>query len=241
VTAAACARTARPQAQATHPTPPPAPTVLFKKGIAHAKRGDLLRAEQYLAAAQVRGMPAGRVMPALLKVCIASGRLRVAQRYAVAFARRHPRDWRIRYLSAGLARALGDDEAALGTLREVTALAPQAAPPHFTLASLWQSAFFAPERAAHHYGRYLALAPHGRHAAQARAALEDLRAAGAPTARETHRVTEAQSADAAQPVTVGRPISKNHPAAQTPTAAPAGASDARPIHAPRHTARKRTP
>ena len=74
---AACAEgPARP----TSPTPGDAirnvpADELYRRGIALGHAGDLIRAEQYLAAAIDRGYPAEQALPPLLRVCVASSHM----------------------------------------------------------------------------------------------------------------------------------------------------------------------
>ncbi len=177
--AAACiALSACGAAASTHEGAPPADPVdhvraraLYEHGIAFAHAGDYVRAEEYIEAAIGRGYPERRAIPVLMRVCIASSRLREAVSYATPFLSEHPDDWPLRFLVASLELALGDAHRAQDDLQAVVQAAPDAPDPHFMLAVVLRDDLGKPDDARAEFRRYLALAPRGDHAMAARAAI----------------------------------------------------------------------
>lgn len=145
---------------------------LFAQGTAAAARGDSVRAEQYLTLARDRGYPAKRVLPALLKICLGSSRLRAALDYAEPHLRQHPEQDALRFLVANIHVGLGQPDEALAELGHLTDRNPQ-----FERAYLLRALLLA-ERdvtaAIEALRTYLDLAPRGEHAAEARGRLSEL-------------------------------------------------------------------
>ncbi|MCS6799506.1 MAG: tetratricopeptide repeat protein [Myxococcota bacterium] len=163
------------------PTPPPADPVmhldgreLLRRGVALASRGDLVRAEQYLVAAMQRGEPPERVLPVLLRVCIAASRLRAALDYATPHLERNPHDWALRLVVASIHLGLDRPQRARVELERVVAQVPDRPEGHYLLAVVLRDHAADLERARHHFERYLELAPQGPHAAEAVAAIQAL-------------------------------------------------------------------
>lgn len=185
---AACAEApARP----TSPTPGDAirnvpADELFRRGIALGHAGDLIRAEQYLAAAIDRGYPAEQALPPLLRVCVASSRLRAALSHAEPYLQKHPDAWSLRYLVASIHLGIGNMEAARTSLERVITDAPDQPDAYFLLGVVLRDGAGDRPGAARRFERYLELAPDGAHVSEARAALMALRqpppAAPAPPA-----------------------------------------------------------
>lgn len=144
---------------------------LFQRGLALANAGDLVRAEQYLAASIGRGADPERVLPPLMRVCVAASRLRAAIEYAKPYLDRHPDAWSLRYLVATLHLAIGEDSQARVELERVVREQPDQAAPHWTLAMMLRENAVDQEQARAHLERYLELEPQGVHAGDARAAL----------------------------------------------------------------------
>ena len=144
---------------------------LFTRGVELAQAGDLVRAEQYLATAIIRGYSESAVMPLLMRVCVAASRLRVALEYATGYLSRHPDDWALRYLVATIHNGLGDDSAAQRELEVVVELAPDEPNPRWELWVLLRENGSTSDASVTHLRRYLELAPDGTHARDARAAL----------------------------------------------------------------------
>lgn len=144
----------------------------FRQGLAAAERGDGVRAEQYLAMAREHGYPAERVLPALLKVCLASSRLRAALDYAEPYLRQHPDQDALRFLVANIHVGLGQHEDALAELDRLTTRNPRFNEAYFLRAALLFDHDAAAAIAA--LRSYLELAPQGVHAAEARSRLSEL-------------------------------------------------------------------
>jgi tetratricopeptide (TPR) repeat protein len=149
-----------------------APDELYRRGVALAQRGDLVRAEQYLAAALDRGFPKERGVPVLLRVCVASSRLSTALGYATPYLEEHPNDWSLRHLVATIHLGLGHADDARRELERVIADAPSQAEPHYLLGVVLRDELGEIDAAEPHFRRYLELAPDGRRADEVTRALE---------------------------------------------------------------------
>ena len=150
---------------------------LFRRGIALGRAGDLIRSEQYLAAAIDRGYPAEQALPLLLRVCVASSRLRAALSHAEPYLQRHPDAWSLRYLVASIQLGIGDMEEARSSLERVIADAPDQPDAYFLLGVVLRDGLGDRPGAASRFERYLQLAPNGAHVSEAKAALLALRQA----------------------------------------------------------------
>jgi tetratricopeptide (TPR) repeat protein len=150
---------------------------LFELGRLFAVRGDLMRAEQYLLAAGEAGFPRERVLPALINVFVRGSRYRDALAHAEPELARQPDNVRLRTLVASLELALDDDEAAQRQLERVVTEAPEEAFPHYLLGVFHRDRSRDAVRAGEHFARYLALAPDGPHAEEARAFARSVEAA----------------------------------------------------------------
>lgn len=144
---------------------------LEARGNELAQAGDHTRGEQYLWGALQRGAPPDRVLPRLLRVCIAGGRYRAATTYARGYLDAHPDAWALRHLIATIYVALGEPHTARAHLELVLTHNPRHAESEFTLGALLRDDLRAPAEADAHFRRYLALAPEGEHAGEARAGL----------------------------------------------------------------------
>jgi tetratricopeptide (TPR) repeat protein len=145
---------------------------LFQQGLLAAERGDGVRAEQYLSLARDRGYPAERVLPALLKVCLASSRLRAALDYAEPYLRQHPEQDALRFLVANIHAGLGQSELALAELERLLQNNAAFDQAYFLRGTL----LFDRDGggAIEALRAYLDLAPRGVHAAEARSRLSEL-------------------------------------------------------------------
>lgn len=166
-------------ASCAHAAPPSVPRdalaaeSLYRDGLARAEQGDLTRAEQYLASAhRMRGDR--RSLVALLGVCVRASRLRSALAYAEPYLRDHPDEVPLLGLVAALRLGLGELELAERALAALLARDEKSAEAHYMLARVLL-ARASPGRARRSFGRYLALAPDGAHAEEARAALRPAR------------------------------------------------------------------
>jgi tetratricopeptide (TPR) repeat protein len=140
---------------------------LFDRGLALARAGQLVRAEQYLSLAWARGFREEQALPVLLRVCLASSRLRTALGYAESRLARQPGDWPLRYLVASICLAIGDHIRAREELERVVAINPSFAPAHYLLGKVMRDAFADPRSASRSFAAYLKLAPLGEHADEA--------------------------------------------------------------------------
>jgi len=146
---------------------------LLSLAISHARSGDLLRAEQYLTAARQRGHDESMVVYWQVRVCVAGGRYRSAVGHAVDYLRDHPADWSLQLIVATLHEALGDATRAESELEHITSAAPGMPLAHYRLAMLYRMRPSDQAKANAHLEAYLRLAPDGRHAAEAKAALSE--------------------------------------------------------------------
>ncbi|HEY5960354.1 MAG TPA: tetratricopeptide repeat protein, partial [Polyangiaceae bacterium] len=144
---------------------------LMEKAEEYAAVGDHMRAEQYFSAALSRGAGEQRVLPLLVRECIADERYRSATQYLEEYLRRHPTQHNARFLLASLHLSLGQAEVAKRELMIVLRALPQHADAHYALATLLRdhSANYAGADA--HFREYLALRPDGSHAEEARGSL----------------------------------------------------------------------
>jgi len=145
---------------------------LFGQGVAAADRGDSVRAEQYLSLALDRGYPRERVLPVLLKVCLASSRLRAALDHAEPYLREHPEQDALRFLVANIHLGLGQEEQALTELDRLLRHNPRFEEAHFLHGVLLLER--EPKLSIEAFRTYLDLAPHGAHAPEARSRLSEL-------------------------------------------------------------------
>lgn len=132
---------ARPNAPPAHLRPqPPSAAALFDHGTRLARRGDSVRAEQYLVAALEHGYPEERGLPWLLRVCIEGSRLRSAVRHASLHLERHPDELELEPLVATLLVALGERERARSRLERALerASAKANAPARSSLLELYE-------------------------------------------------------------------------------------------------------
>lgn len=174
--AAACGAPAQHGGGASPPDPLDTVTAeqLYAQGVQLGRAGDLVRAEQYIAAAIDRGYPEERALPTLMAVCVEASRLSAALGYAEPFLARHPTHWPLRLLVASIYMGLDQHERARDELRRVLQDAPADAEPpeaHYFLGVLHRDRFDDLETAREHFRRYLALAPDGPHRHEALAAL----------------------------------------------------------------------
>jgi Tfp pilus assembly protein PilF len=147
------------------------PERLIQLGKAFAERGDLTRAEQYLAAALDEGADGNAVVPMLLRVCIQDGRYRAALEYGEAHLQKHPGDSRTRFVVATVYAGIGEADLARRHLERVLVERPAEAEAHFALAVLMRESFKDPVGADRHFREYLRLSPSGSHAEEAQASL----------------------------------------------------------------------
>lgn len=148
-----------------------APEKLFAKGRELARLGDNNRAEQYLSGAMDGGADPAKVLPLLLRVCIAERRYRVAIDYAEPYMRRRPDDYKLRFVIASLYHSIGETQNARRELEEVMRTKPDHADAHFAMAVIYRDDEQDVAQADVHFREYLRIAPTGEHALEARASL----------------------------------------------------------------------
>jgi len=214
---------------------------LFATGMASASGGDLVRAEQYLAAAGARGYDETKIIGQLVRVCVAASRLRQALLYAQPYLRTHPEDWRLRFVVATIHLGLESVADARRELARVVLAAPEVPEPHFALASLLRERLHDDAAARPHFERYLVLAPTGAHADEARVALDTplppptelgpMPATSAPTSGTSGGNVPASDVTSVRLSTT--PRSASGPA--TPTSPPLPAPSRTPTRLPRRT------
>lgn len=144
-------------------------------------RGNLVRAEQQLVLALHQGHDPREVIPLLLQVCVHDSRLVGALGCARAELRRTPHDGKLRYLTAALHVALGQNQDARAELELLLLQEPGHAIAHYLLGVL--ASGIDPVGAREHFAAFLELAPTSPQAAEVRVVLRDLhlRVAGAGT------------------------------------------------------------
>lgn len=159
---------ARPALQSTARAAPSA-AALYERGLAFAASGDALRAEQYLVMARRAGYPEAELIVPLVRVCIASARLRAALAHAEPYLRANPGASRLRYLVAAIQLALGHPEEAARELRRIIAAEPGAAQAHYLLGVTLRDGLHDAAGARASFEAYLRVAPAGPRAAEAAA------------------------------------------------------------------------
>ncbi len=151
---------------------------LFNQGARLANAGDMVRAEQYIAAAISRGYDEARAMPALMRVCVAASRVRAALAYAEPYLLRHPEDWRLRYVVGSLYHGLRDGTRAKDALERVINEQPTQPDPHFALGIVFKDDLNNRDAARRMFTHYIELTreldPLPVKVAQARAYLTEL-------------------------------------------------------------------
>ena len=144
---------------------------VFNQGVQLANNGDLVRAEQYLAASMQRGAPAERVLPRLLRVCVAAQRYRAAIEYARPYLEHHPDAWALQYLLATIHMGLGEPQSARQRLELVIHYNPRNGEAEFALGKIYHDDLGDPGAADEHFRRYLEIEPEGTHSQEAREGL----------------------------------------------------------------------
>ncbi|AKT36517.1 tetratricopeptide repeat protein [Chondromyces crocatus] len=147
------------------------PERLLERGLAFANAQDYTRAEQYLSAALTAGAPADRVLPALIRACVAENRFRAALTYAEPHLTKTPQDHHLRFVVASLHASVGDTVAALEHLEQITRSRPDYAEVRYAMGVLFRDELQDPGRADEQFREYLRLDPRGPHAEEARGGL----------------------------------------------------------------------
>jgi tetratricopeptide (TPR) repeat protein len=173
---------------------------LHAQGEAMARAGDLLRAEEYLSAALQRGYAPDRVLPLLLKVCLASSRLSAALTYARPYLQQHPEDYHLRYLVAAVQLGMARHEEAARELQRVLSQHPDFAPAHYLMGVVLRDYAHDPVRATQHFRQHQSLDPDGLHSAEVAAWLQE-------TAGEQPAANPAEPAQPVGPTDAKPPLS----------------------------------
>jgi Tfp pilus assembly protein PilF len=148
-----------------------APEKLVARGQAFAQVGDKTRAEQYFAAALDRGADPEKVLPMLLRVCVADERYRAALVYGERWLTRRPNDAKLRFVVASLYASIGEIPEAKRHLELTVSEAPENADAHYALAVIYRDDDHDPVAADQHFREYLRIKPAGPHADEARGSL----------------------------------------------------------------------
>ncbi len=186
VVVAGCATSHATQRQEDPPADPlrtASAESMYVRGTESARNGDYIRAEQYLSVALERGYPRGKVVPQLVKVCIAASRLRAGLAYAEPYLSQHPKHWPLRVLVATIRIAVRDYAEARMELERVVQHAPNQPHPHYLLATLLRDHFAEPAEVEQHFESYLKLEPRGVHSEEAQSYLEQASLESAVKAR----------------------------------------------------------
>lgn len=146
---------------------PPAHVDLAARGRELAKAGDYVRAEQYLAGALEAGGEVDAILPALLRVCVASERYEAALAYTERYEPEASDSSELELVLAALQLGLGQVENARRSLELVLKQKPEPQA-HYLLGELYYHALQDYGAADEHYRAYLALAPTGRFAPHVR-------------------------------------------------------------------------
>jgi tetratricopeptide (TPR) repeat protein len=143
---------------------------LKERGLSLAAAGEDVRAEQYFAGALESGGDVDEILPLLLRVCVASERYEAALAYAERYQPAPGENLELDMVLAALQLGLGQIERARKNLEQILSQKklPQA---HYMLGELYGNSLQDYGAADLHYREYLALAPDGAHAAQARRSL----------------------------------------------------------------------
>lgn len=145
--------------------------MLVEKGRAFAEAGDILRAQEYFAASLKAGADEKVVLPMLLRVCVAERNYRLAIEYAESALTRDPKNSRLRLLSGTLHASVGDMARSRERLERAANELANEADVQFTVAVSFRDDANDVIMADKYFRRYLALAPTGEHADEAKGSL----------------------------------------------------------------------
>jgi len=111
------------------------------------------------------------VLPLLLRVCAEERRYRAAIDYAEPQLKKHPDDFRLRFVVASFYTTIGETATARDELERIAKDRPEFAPAHFALGVILRDEAGDVISADGHFREYLRLSPRGAHADEARASL----------------------------------------------------------------------
>ncbi len=140
---------------------------LYERGRAFAAVGDFTRAEEYFASALESGGESQKLIPLLLYCCMQDGRYLLAAQYAEEHLRKHPGDYRTRFVLGSIYAGLGEAAPAERELKRVVEMKPLEAEAHFALAKILRDNKKGFGEADRHFREYLRLSPKGMHAGEA--------------------------------------------------------------------------
>lgn len=155
---------------------------LARHGLMLAQHGEDFAAEQYLEAARKAGYPEQEAVRQLVGVCLQAGRIERGLTHAESYLEQNPDDWVMRHLVASMLFAKGDDLRARHELETLLAEHPEHAESQFLLGVVLRDRYSDVAATRGAFERYLALAPTGTHAGEARGFLR--RAAAFPVAQQ---------------------------------------------------------
>lgn len=144
---------------------------LVDEGRVYADAGDALRAQQYFAAGLKAGADERIVLPLLLRACVTERNYRFAAEVAEAALARRPADAHLRFLTGAIHGSLGDTTRARGYLERAARELPKEAEIQFSVGVFFRDDANEVGLADSYFRRYLALAPEGSHAEEARGSL----------------------------------------------------------------------
>lgn len=145
--------------------------MLVEDGRMFAESGDALRAQQYFAAALKAGADEKVVLPLLLRACVAQKNYRLAIEYAEAALAREPKNARLRLLAGALYASIGDMPHSRERLERAAGELAAEPEVQFTVAVSFRDDVGDVVLADKYFRRYLALAPNGAHAEEAKSSL----------------------------------------------------------------------
>ncbi|MBS2015300.1 MAG: hypothetical protein JST00_20605 [Deltaproteobacteria bacterium] len=144
---------------------------LVEQGRAYAEAGDSLRAQQYFSAGLKSGADETVVLPLLLRACVEERNYRYAAEVAEAALARRPADARLRFLAGAIYGSLGDTAHARVHLERAARELGTDAEVQFSVGVFFRDEASEVAIADGYFRRYLALAPSGTHADEARGSL----------------------------------------------------------------------
>jgi len=155
------------------------PKTLVERGKAFAAVGDYTRAEEYLSSGLDQGADARDVLPALMDVCVKTGRYRAAIQHGEDHLRKYPNDVQTHVMVGALYAAINDSRQARQQLEPI--VKDEGGPPdvrptvraqaHYLLAVVARDTDSDVVATDRHFREYLRLEPNGSHVEEARAAL----------------------------------------------------------------------
>lgn len=166
-----CGATAGRSANDARSSPLSNATLLEQQAEAFAANGDFSRAQQYFAAAMAAGAKSSAILPHLLKACIAAGDLRLATEYAESELARNPDDAHLRFLLGALEAQIGNRSIARKHLVQAAKELGKDPNVQFSVATFFRDEIQDRIEADPYFRTYLALAPLGEHAPEARGSL----------------------------------------------------------------------